>query len=202
MKQKTVDVECLMVLMFKKSRAERVCWLNQINTWINYTNNTVTSHEWASLWCNKSRINTQLTGRGVCLNMCSTHVKNNVSERVMTHLNRSDGDAGCPQQHAQSLQWWSTRQGLVSVPGMCIQMYTNTMRGYGGKEGWKRKKGEKKDPSNVVFNDSTQSSKHERADFNHCWSHLNGFRSLIHYVYLKCSVSNIINITNVGIWRG
>lgn len=57
---------------------------------------------------------------------------------VMKQFNRLDGDAGFPQRHAQSLQWWSTRQGLVSVPGMCIQMDANTynegIRGRGGVE--------------------------------------------------------------------
>lgn len=95
----------------------------------------------------------------------------------MKHLNRLDGDAGFPQRHAQSLQWWSTRRGLVSVPGTCIQMDANTyVRGVRGRGGLERKgkgkgkgKGERKDPSNVVFTDAVavqQSRTRERADFN------------------------------------
>lgn len=72
---------------------------------------------------------------------------------VMKLLNRLDGDAGFPQRHAQSLQWWNTRQGLASEPGMCIQMDANTynegIRGRGGVE----RKGERKDLSNVVLTD-------------------------------------------------
>lgn len=87
----------------------------------------------------------------------------------MKHLNRLDGDAGFPQRHAQSLQWWSTRQGLASVPGMCIQMdadtYDEGIRERGGVE----RKGERKYPSNVVFTDAfaVQQSKCIRADFNY-----------------------------------
>lgn len=58
----------------------------------------------------------------------------------MKHLNRLGGDAGFPQQHAPSLQWWSTRQGLVSVPGMCIQIDANTYdEGMRGRVGVERK---------------------------------------------------------------
>lgn len=65
---------------------------------------------------------------------------------VMKHLNRLDGDAGFPQRHAQSLQWWSTRQGLASVPGMCIQMdadtYDEGIRERGGVERKEKERGE------------------------------------------------------------
>lgn len=59
---------------------------------------------------------------------------------AMKHLNKQGGDAGFPQQHAQSRQWWRTRQDLVSVPGMRTQIHTNTHdRGVQGEDGFKGK---------------------------------------------------------------
>lgn len=61
------------------------------------------------------------------------------------HLSEQVGAAGFPLQHAQSLRWSSTPQGLVSEPEMCTNIHPHTTINTKTQSGkWFQKKNKKR----------------------------------------------------------